>query len=853
MAPFPRSLDSLLFAKRHRSRLNRGVLLGGGESTDYGVSVVGGMTRDEHNSAGGDGSKSKDLICPKCFYGFEASPGAYYTCPSATCGHRFKGRSETLIQAYSTEGRLANPEIVVMSGELSGEVYPLPVGTIVLGRAEDCDIVFSNLGISRHHARITVSDAGGVVLEDLGSAQGTYLNGRPVTRAPLRIGAEIVIAGVLIRYRVRFEARGDPAALEEAMGQEEAFGKDDRRFPVRYEGREQDRIVLRGDRLTIGRQEDRDVFIDHPLVSRRHAVLVREGASWLIVDAGSRNGTFINGRPIIQCVAAEGDLVQFGTVRFRYDGRALVRQRFRHKGRLEARGLGVRTASGSVILDEIDFVITPQELVGIIGASGSGKTTLLNALSGYRQATEGQVLLGEYDLYEGYETFKTGMGYVPQDDIIHTELTPVEALRYAGRLRLPRDTSAAELERLVDQTLATLGLEERRELRIRDLSGGQRKRVNLGVELLNQASLIFMDEPTSGLDPGTEGRMMRLFRKLADQERTLIVTTHVMENIEVFDKVAVLHHGRLVFFGTPAAMRKHFAVARATELYDVLEQQPIAHWLERWRVSDQRQPGGTSAPKPMPHNQNRRSDPRGTPPTYPLHQTRVLAERYARTLSGDRRNMALMVFQPVAIFPVICGVFNHAGTILFLSSLAMFWLGITNSAREIVRERRIYLRERMVVVNVGPYLLSKFVVLALVSGAQTAFALMVVLYFQGLPGSAVLYGACLLAAIMSGLWLGMLISAVSDTSEQATAVLPMILIPQIVFGGFILEIERMNLPSRVVSNIITTRWTYEGLRYTFQERYFDIIARNLLVVAGLTLLAGALAWAWMSWRRRVGA
>ena len=791
------------------------------------------------------------LVCPQCSYGFEAEKDEEHVCQNPDCAYRWQDLSTTMVSAFTAEGRQARPEIAVRSGERSGLVYAVEEPGVVLGRAEDCDITFSNLAVSRRHLEIQRS-GDQCVLVDLDSRLGTYLNGRRVQRAVLEMGDQILISGILIEYRVRYEASGRLEVLPPPEHGVTAASPDGLQQVIRFRKDPVERIPCEGERLTVGRHFEADVCIEHPLVSRKHAILLREGEGWSVIDTKSRNGTFVNGRAVIRSRIERGDRLQFGPVRFLCEGEALVYQRAYSQVSLAGHGLTVRVEDEITILEDVDLRIEPSELVGIIGPSGSGKTTLLNALSGFRRATEGQVTVNGEDLFSAYSTFRTSMGYVPQDDIIHTELTPAQALRYAGKLRLPRDTSASELERIVDETLDTLDLTDRRDLPIHRLSGGQRKRVSLGVELLTQASLIFMDEPTSGLDPGTEARMMRLFRKLADQGRTIVLTTHVMENVDILDKVIVLAGGCLVYFGPPKDMQmSYFGIPRATELYERLRQREPSEWKALYARSRERkrylgshrprdaQPGRASERAPGPRAVDT------------FTQIRVLAQRYARILTGDRRNIALMVVQPVLIFPILCAVFQRAGSILFLSALAMFWLGTTNAAREIVKERAIYLRERMVGVHVAPYVLSKVLVLSVVSLGQTLFAVGVLKLLEGLPGSAVLYGLAFLTATLSGLALGLFLSCVASTSEQATASLPLVLIPQIVFGGEVLAVERMNVPSQIVSYVISTRWSQEALDYIFQERYYGVIYRDVGIVLVFALAFTMLAIAYLGWRDRV--
>ncbi len=773
------------------------------------------------------------LVCPQCSYGFEADADAsHYTCPNPECAYRWQNLSQTLARAFTAEGRRAVPELVVRSGERVGVVFAIDKPRILIGRADECDVRFSNLAISRKHAEILrVGEQ--CALLDLQSRTGVFVNGRRVERAALQIGDQILISGILMEYRVRYESAAEKDALPAS----------DRRaglHEILRDGEHVEEVRLDQDQITVGRHADRTVYIDHPLISRRHAVLLREDNAWYVVDTKSRNGTFVNGRSVIKQKLDRGDRVQFGPVLFTFQGDVLTHEQAYNAVTLEAHQLVVEPAPDVRILHEVSIRIEPGEVVGIIGPSGSGKTTLLNALSGYERATSGVVTVNGRNLYREFSVFRTGIGYVPQDDIIHAELTPRQALYYAARLRLPRDTSREEIDKLTFETLKTLALTDRADLGISRLSGGERKRVCIGVELLTRASLLFLDEPTSGLDPGTEARMMRLFRKLADQGRTLVLTTHVMENIDLLDKVAVLDEGRLVFFGRPSEMLEYFGTDRATHLYDRLAARPAEEWKEQYLASDYARQYLHDAPDERSVVQAL-GVPQGRPSLDGLGQLRTLASRYLRITRGDRRNLFAMLVQPLIIFPAISLVFDHAGNVLFLSAVAMFWLGCTNSAREIVKEASVYRRERLIGVRCGPYVLSKFIVLSIVCALQALFAIGFVELAEGFPGSFLLYFASFFTAAWSGLALGLAISAVVATSERATAALPMALIPQIVFAGFILDIADMNWPSQLLSHGISTRWSYEAVRYTFQERFYDVIARDLALVMGFTVLFTALA------------
>lgn len=244
---------------------------------------------------------------------------------------------------------------------------------------------------------------------------------------------------------------------------------------------------------------------------------------------------------------------------------------------VEARKVSV-SAGFKTILSSISFRARPGQLTAILGPSGAGKSTLFRALNGSQPPNSGQVLYGGEELYAAYDTYRTRIGYVPQDDILHDALTAREVLFYAGRLRMPEQTAEEEVERRVAEVLEQVELTDRAGVRVRRLSGGQRKRVNLGVELMTGPPVLFLDEPTSGLDPALEEKMMVLFRRLARDNRTVFLTTHVTESLDQVDRVLLLCSGKLVFAGAPAEAQRFFGVTAFVDIYGKLTAAGADHW-----------------------------------------------------------------------------------------------------------------------------------------------------------------------------------------------------------------------------------------------------------------------------------
>jgi len=289
-------------------------------------------------------------------------------------------------------------------------------------------------------------------------------------------------------------------------------------------------IVPLETKVVLGRASGLTVQLNDPAVSHRHASIEKGMAGYRMTDLESRGGTFVNGRRAFVHDLIIGDQIQIGRFHFQFDGRHLLRLHRLSSGRMIALNLEKCATSGA-ILKKFSFVAESGQFIGILGPSGAGKSTLLDALSGMRPADSGRILLDGADYYQNFETLRSKVGYVPQEDIVHRDLTVWEAFTFAARLRLPAGSPLPEISRLVEHTIAKLGLSDRSNARISQLSGGQRKRVNVGVELLNRPLVLFLDEPTSGLDPFSEFKMMELLRKLADTGCTVICATHVMENV----------------------------------------------------------------------------------------------------------------------------------------------------------------------------------------------------------------------------------------------------------------------------------------------------------------------------------
>jgi ABC-type multidrug transport system ATPase subunit len=483
---------------------------------------------------------------------------------------------------------------------------------------------------------------------------------------------------------------------------------------------------------------------------------------------------------------------------------------------VEVLGVTQRTR-GRTTLHDVSFSVAGGEVVAIVGGSGAGKTTLLETMVGIRPPAGGEVrIAGAHD--------RSDVSYVPQDDIIHRDLPLARTLRYAAQLRLPADTAPAVVDRIVAETLAALDLTERADVRVGSLSGGQRKRASIAVELLTRPAVFFLDEPTSGLDPATAREVLRLLRRLAGAGTAIVLTTHNPTDIDLCDRIVFLaRDGHLAFVGTPDEARRYFATPDLSVAYErlALEDTPEA-WAERFAAvrgradaPQARPPAATGAP-PVPV---RRAGP--------LRQWAVLTRRSADLLVRNRLTLLVLAGSPALVIAMMAvlfrpGAFDPAGAASGQATQTVFWLafagfffGLTYGLLQIVGEMAILRRERLAGLHVGAYVGAKVAVLTPVLVAVAAGMLAVLRGLDRLPAASGGAYAALLVTLtleaMAALALGLLASASVTNVAQATLALPMLCFPQVLFAGAIVPVREMAAPGRAMSYGLANRWAFESL------------------------------------------
>jgi ABC transport system ATP-binding/permease protein len=666
-------------------------------------------------------------------------------------------------------------QISILAG-LPPRSETLPSENVIVGRAAEVDLILSHPEVSRRHCRI-LREGESWFVEDLGSQRGTAVNGSRISgRTVLRQGDQIQLGPVLLVLGASHEESSTTAELVNPLGS------------VLYKGRPADSISLGSD-LIFGRSGEVDVLLSDPVVSRRHAMIESGPKGYRLLDLHSKSGSFVNGRRFDEHDLVIGDQIQLGPFFFIYDGKQLIRLRRLSVGRIIAIGLTKQGENGP-ILNRAGFVAEPGQFIGILGPSGAGKTTLLNALSGLRPAESGRILFDQTDLYKNLGQLRSLFGYVPQDDIVHSELTITEALTFAARLRLPAGTPRSEIVKLVDHTITSLGLSDRVNLKTGRLSGGQRKRVSVGVELLSRPPLLFLDEPTSGLDPLAEFKLMELLRRLADTGCTVVCTTHVMENVYLMDQIAIISDGRVVFQGAPDEARSRFGVTRLSALYDALQ----AIDPKNLPAFEPAVPGESEQERPaaVPLAKKKRA-----------FSLPILLQRQFAIFRADVKNLLIMLAQPIIIGALVAWVASDPELDQFFAYIATLWFGCSNSAQEIVRELPIYRRERLVGLSRWSYLTSKFLWMGGLTAIQSLLIYATIAVGRlGTHGAAhwQVIGLILLAFAATGI--GLTVSAFARTPMQAVMLVPLLLIPQILFSGFTVSTEDMAPPVLTLSRIM---------------------------------------------------
>jgi ABC transport system ATP-binding/permease protein len=576
---------------------------------------------------------------------------------------------------------------------------------------------------------------------------------------------------------------------------------------------------------TIGRANDNDIVIQDVLASRHHAFLVQSPLGTEIRDARSVNGTFVNGVRVGSAVLNEGDVVTIGNIDLVFTDGNLVRrtEAATRTGGLEVNGVHFKI-DGKELLDNISLTARPGTLTAIIGGSGAGKTTLSRLIAGYTRPSAGSVTFEGHDIHAEYATMRSRIGMVPQDDVVHRQLTVNQALGYAAELRLPPDTSKQERAQVVAQVLEELDLTKHADTRVDKLSGGQRKRASVALELLTQPSLLLLDEPTSGLDPALDRQVMLMLRQLADAGRVVLVVTHSVSYLDVCDQILLIAPGgKTAFNGPPSQVGAALGTTNWADIFANVGADPDEanrRFMERDGRPQSEAPARES---PADLGEPVHSDV--------LRQLSTIARRQVRLVISDR---GYSVF--LAILPFLIGALSltvkgpkpglgpadplglaptQPQYIMVLLNIGAVFMGTALTIRDLIGERPIFRREQAVGLSTTAYLLAKIFVFCVFATFQAAIATFIVRLGKGAPTAhppffdnstfslfVTVAGTCVASAI-----LGLMLSAVAQSNEQIMPLLVVSIMSQLVLaGGMIPVTGRAGLNQ--LSWVTPGRWGY---------------------------------------------
>lgn len=717
--------------------------------------------------------------------------------------------------------------------QTSAGVQSIGAGGALIGRARECEVRLDSPLISRRHARI-VHDALGWWIEDQGSTNGTRIDGRRITaRAPLRAGTVIGVGEETLRVLVHHRSASNSGA--HAGGSARAAGVHEGAAGVHGVPGERlsdativARVPLAGELLRVGRAASNEVPVPDLNVSRFHAEVRRDGAAYQLRDLGSRNGTRLNGELVRRAMVSVGDEIGVGAYRILLT--AAGPRREPAPGRLVARGVQQHVNRGRCVLRPTDLTLVPGEFVALIGESGSGKSTLMRILAGVSPPSAGAVTIDGEQLAPRLQEVR----YVAQADILHDDLTAREALIYGARLRLPPDTPAAEIAGEVERVLGALDLLQHAGVRIARLSGGQRRRVSVGMELVGSPHILFLDEPGSSLDLLSQSQLTDLLRAVARDGCAVVAITHGAAVLEEYDRLLVMSRGGVLRFdGTPSQAVTHFDVAGLAEQHGVARLKKIYQRLAQL-------PPPPSAPaRPLLERAASRAWSPLANAALGVHaavvaltktrasfgvQLRALASRTARIMWRDQRYLVLALVQApllAAVAAVVCGadafvpMRDNAGQsakLLFALVLVATLAGAFGGVRALIGERAIFVRERALGVRAAPYLASKLLVLGALGLAQTALLALVAFSIAPLHAGIGTYAVViflLALATQTALAMGLLLSALAAKTEHALGMLFGLLLLQVFCAGAIVAVREMGSLEPLPA-LVSSRWALAG-------------------------------------------
>ena len=718
---------------------------------------------------------------------------------------------EQMLEQYQRDKSSKSSLVIVdRNGIKEYDLSQFEDGAYTFGRNENNSIPLNSSIVSGNHGEIYIQ-GGQFFIKDNASSNGSYIaygtqfvqmtpnqyyggNGKDMI---IRLGTNQSMDGidpVLLLYTAR-----------QANGRWKTF-------------------ELKAGDTSIGRAENCDIRLKNVAVSRYHAGVRNANGQYYVFDNGSTNGVFVNGSRIQKSYhLSNKDIFTVLNTTFIYDGNVVY-----YKVNPEGIALEIHDLNKDVpakggkktILDKVSLSIEPNEFVAIIGGSGAGKTTLMTAMSGFDSKVTGRVYCNGTNLRENFQTLKNIIGFVPQQDIIYENITLKKMLYYTAKMKMPEDTSTAEIDARIEEVLGMVELSEHKDTYIRRLSGGQKKRASIAVELLANPGLFFLDEPTSGLDPGTEEHLMRTLSKLSkEQEKTIIMVTHTINNLDLCDKVIIMGYGgRLCYCGSPAGIKDFFQTDDLVKVYDIITADP-KEWESRFRmsginqVSEHAAESNGEAIKPRKVNG--------------FTQLGILVRRYTTLIMNDMQRLALIFGQPLIIGllltlvagPDIYQKFTETQSILFTLMSGGIWMGLLNTIQEVNKERVILKREYMGNLKLPVYMLSKYIVQGVISLVQAVILVVTFVLVKGTPSckGVIISNATIeiivliFLTIYASAGMGLLLSSITKSADRAMAIAPFVLIIQLIFSGILFELTGA---TDKISYVTFSRWAMESIGST---------------------------------------
>lgn len=751
----------------------------------------------------------------------------------------------TWLPSGSSGKKIGGSQVTIFDGSAPPRTIRLDdlgKNCIYFGRDKSNDIVLTSHLVSGEHGRFVYRNNAWVMEDKAAYKETGSTNGLVYNECSVR--SRVICDGDLVRID-----DVSNALAEGVLFVFSSAGSENRWSTLPLSGKSP---------VSIGRDDSCDIILPHVSVSKRHAEIVNDNGKYIICDNNSTNGVIVNGFPVSRRILHEKDVITITNSKLIFSGGAIFYCCYRSGISVDARDIVIKRRQGRrtiITSNHVDLNINPGELVAVIGGSGAGKSTILNCMCGYIKPDNGDVFINGVNLYQNFDALKKVVGYVPQSDIVYDNLTLYDMLMYTAKLRLPKDTTPAEREAAIARAIDLVELTEKKDSLIRSLSGGQRKRASIAVELLSDPNLMFLDEPASGLDPGTERNLMQSLRKMADGGKTVILVTHSTLQLKMCDKIVFMGKGgNLCFFGSLDEALAFFGVSDVVDVYNMITDQ-----AQKWsaKFETYRSAGSRNARKPEVPSR---------PAKNRLRQLAVLSARYLKLVANDRQRLLLLLIQAPLLAVLISFVadgdqfdqYDMTKSLLFALSCSAFWVGMLNAIQEICKERNIMKREYMTGLSLTAYVMSKIIVLGILCLIQSLMITGVFTLLIGLPEEGMFtnpFVELLLTTFITALSstaMGLFVSSLFTNADRAMTVAPILLMPQILFSGLIFKLDGA---TEMISWFAVCRWSMEGYGTTANlndlptrlqleglpivreaEEFYDFTLTHLLTSWGILLL-----------------